>query len=167
MKRVLTIVGAVSLTAIGCADPSTEKSEDLGTVTSALGDAHFIKHSTAATLEGTVLVVTFKEAGLSSGSVETVQVSATGTATYLCINNGGQHPKASNKETVSTELTNSGQFTADQSGNIQGSLSLSPPGPGGFTCPSGQTLTGPTDVRYTNIQLTDLTSGATSSLGNE
>jgi hypothetical protein len=40
------------------------------------------------------------------------------------------------------------------------------PGPGSFTCPPGQTLVGPTNVSYTNIVLTDLTSGATISLGS-
>jgi hypothetical protein len=130
------------------------------------GNAHFIKNATNASVSGGFLTVNFKETGLASGSVETVQLTATGTATYQCFNNGGNHPKAGNKETVSSDLVTSGQFTADRSGNIVGSLTLAPPGPGSFTCPPGQTLVGPTDVSYTDIVLTDLTSGATISLGS-
>jgi hypothetical protein len=130
------------------------------------GNPHFIKNATNASVSGGFLTVNFKETGLASGSVETVQLSATGTATYQCFNNGGNHPKAGNKETVSEDSVTSGQFTADRSGNIVGSLTLAPPGPGSFTCPPGQTLVGPTNVSYTNIVLTDVTSGATISLGS-
>jgi hypothetical protein len=108
--------------------------------------------------------VNFKEAGLSNGSVETVTLSGTGTATYLCYNNGGNHPKATNKETVSSSESTSGQFTV-QNGNIVGTLSLAPPGPGDFSCPPGQTLVGPTDVSYSNVILTDTTSGQSVNFG--
>jgi hypothetical protein len=125
------------------------------------GNPHFIKSATSATQVGNTLVVNFKEAGLASGSVETVQVSALGTATFQCINGGGKNPSAANKTTVSSQLSNSGTFSADRSGNIVGSLTLNAPGPGGFSCPPGQTLSGPLDVSFTNIVVSDLTSGAT------
>ena len=112
------------------------------------------------------LVVNFKEAGLESGSVETLRLDANGTATYQCFNNGGRHPRAANKETVSDDLTASQNFPVDQNGNLVGTISLAPPGPGSFTCPSGQTMVGPTNVSYTNIVLSDITSGATISLGS-
>jgi hypothetical protein len=150
MKRrlLLPFVVALVLTAFSAA-------------TAFAGNAHFIKSATSASVVGNDLVVNFKEAGLESGSTETVTVSATGTATYQCFNNGGNHPKAGNKETVSSQLSTSGEFSADKNGNIVGSLTLNPPGPGDFTCPSGQTLVGPTNVSYTNIVLTDNDSGAT------
>jgi hypothetical protein len=125
------------------------------------GNAHFIKSATSASLDGNNLVVTFKEAGLESGSSETVVATADGTATYECFNNGGKHPQAANKETVHAEVSASGEFSADKNGNIVGTLTVQPPGPGGFSCPSGQTLVGPTNVSYTNIVLTDQDSGAT------
>lgn len=131
------------------------------------GNAHFIKNATSATRSGNNLTATFKEAGLAAGSVETVVLSATGTATYECINNGGNHPQAANKETVSSTVTKSGQFTADKNGNIVGSLTVAPPGPGNFTCPAGQTLTGPLNVSYTNVSITDITSGATIALSGK
>lgn len=129
----------------------------------ASGSPHFINSATSASIVGNNLVVNFKEAGLSNGAVETITLSGTGTATYQCFNNGGNHPKAGNKETVSADLSTNGQFTV-QNGNVTGTLSLSPPGPGSFTCPSGQTLVGPTNVSYTNVTLVDETSGAVASI---
>src|SRR5215212_695734 len=130
------------------------------------GNAHFIKNATSASVQDNNLVVNFKETGLSAGSAETITVSATGSATYQCFNNGGNHPKAGNKETVSGGLSNTQNFRVDQNGNLVGTITLAPPGPGDFSCPNGQTLVGPTDVSYTNIVLTDATSGASISLGN-
>lgn len=134
--------------------------------TALAGNAHFIKNATSGSLSGSTLTVVFKEAGLAAGSVETVVVSATGTATYQCINGGGHNPSAANKTTVSSQVTNSEQFTADQNGNITGSLPLYAPGPGSFTCPPGQTMSGPLNVSFTSVTLNDITSGATMSLGN-
>src|SRR5215213_2832987 len=67
------------------------------------GNAHFIKSATSASVQNNNLVVNFKETGLSAGSIETLTLNATGTATYQCFNNGGNHPKAGNKETVSED----------------------------------------------------------------
>jgi hypothetical protein len=126
---------------------------------------HFIKNATSVTQQGNNLVVTFKEAGLAAGSTETITLSATATTTYACVNNGGQIPDAANKQTTATTATASGEFTADQNGNIVGSLTLTPPGPGTNTlvCPPGQTETFQS-VSYSNITLTDADSGATISL---
>jgi hypothetical protein len=128
------------------------------------GNPHFIKNATSASLSGSSLVVTFKEVGLPSGAVENVQVTATATTTYECVNKGGKNPAASNKTTTVTDVSESGTFPADQNGNITGSLTLMPPSPTalGFSCPPGQTVTF-VSVTYTNVVITDLTSGATTS----
>lgn len=127
----------------------------------AAGSAHFIKNATNATLSGSSLVVSFKEAGLSSGSVETVTATATAATTYECVNGGGKNPSASNKTTTVSNISKTGTFTADKNGNIVGSLSLTPPSASdlGFSCPPGQTVTF-VGVDYSNISLTDTTSGA-------
>ncbi|MET3350540.1 UNVERIFIED_ORG: hypothetical protein ABID57_002232 [Arthrobacter sp. UYEF1] len=132
--------------------------------TAATGNAHFIKHATSATLSGSSLVVSFKEAGLSSGAVETVTVTATAETTYECVNGGGHNPKAANKTTTKTDVSTSGTFTADKNGNITGSLTLTPPSATalGFSCPPGQTVTF-VSVTYTNVVITDTTSGASTS----
>jgi hypothetical protein len=126
--------------------------------------AHFVSATGTVNSAG-ALVVDFKEAGLASGSVETITVDATGTAVYACINGGGNHPKATNKETVSSALSASGTFTAQKNGNIVGELTINPPSPGTFSCPPGQTMV-LASVAYTGISVTDTTSGAFAAVPN-
>ena len=137
----------------------------LGGAMAATGNAHFIGNATGASLSGSSLVCKFKEAGLASGSVETVTCSATETIVYECVNNGGKNPAASNKKTFVTTASTSGQFTADKNGNIVGTLTISPASAAslGFSCPSGQTVT-LVSVSYSNIKITDQTSGASASV---
>jgi hypothetical protein len=97
-------------------------------------------------------VCTFKEAGLGNTlTTAKISCSADATAVYQCFNNGGNHPKAGNKETVGGPVSNSGTFPV-RNGQTTGSLTVNPPGPGTFTCPSGQTLY-LQSVSYTNIVL--------------
>jgi hypothetical protein len=129
------------------------------------GNAHFIGNATSASLSGANLVCKFKEAGLQSGSVETVTCTATESITYECVNGGGQNPSASNKHTFVTSASKTGQFTADRNGNIVGSLTITPASASslGFSCPSGQTVT-LVSVSYSSIRVVDSTSGASISL---
>src|SRR6266576_642646 len=110
--------------------------------TAALADSpHFqFANNSISTSTGT-LTTSFKAVGLGTGA-STVQVNLTvdtATALYQCFNNGGNHPKAGNKETVQAHLQTSGTFPVSN-GNTAGSLSAGPAGPGSFGCPSGQTL---------------------------
>ena len=59
------------------------------------GSPHFV--TADATRSDNTLTVTFKEAGLGNEP----QVHIVLSATALCINNGGKHPKAVNKASVS------------------------------------------------------------------
>jgi hypothetical protein len=129
------------------------------------GNAHFIKSATSASLSGSNLVCSFKEAGLESGSVETITCSATATTTYECVNNGGKNPSASNKTTTAAPVSGSGEFSADRNGNISGSVTVSPPSAAdlGFSCPSGQTVTF-VSVTYSGITLSDADSGASTTI---
>jgi type II secretory pathway pseudopilin PulG len=155
MLRKFGIIAVLSLMALA-----------LAAVPAFAGSPHFIKNATSASLSGANLVVNFKEAGLESGSVETITTGATATTTYECVNNGGRNPSASNKTTTVTDVSTSGTFTADKNGNLVGTQTLSPPTAAslGFSCPPGQTTTF-VSVTYTNVVLTDTTSGATISLG--
>jgi hypothetical protein len=130
------------------------------------GSPHFIKHDTFASLSGSSLVCNFKEAGIAAGSSETITCSASEAVTYECVNGGGRNPSASNKRTIQTTSSASGDFTADQNGNVAGQLTIAPADPAsvGFSCPPGQTVTF-VSVTYSNVTLTDTTSGATASLG--
>jgi hypothetical protein len=125
------------------------------TTTAALADApHFISASASVDSAGN-LVAKFKEAGLGTTvSTEQITLTANSTATYACINGGGNHPKASNKETVSGPVSASGAFPV-RNGQTTGSLSVGPTGPGSFSCPSGQKLV-LAFVSYTNVLLTGL-----------
>jgi hypothetical protein len=157
--RKLGIIAVLSLMALALAVvPALAASPNTGS-------PHFVKSGTNASVDQSGnLVVNFKEAGLSNGSIETITLSGTGTADYQCFNNGSKHPKAANKETVSSSSSNTGQFRV-QNGNVTGTLTLAPPGPGDFTCPPGQTLVGPTNVSYSNVILTDSTSGQSVNFG--
>src|SRR5215471_15525742 len=90
------------------------------------------------------LNVSFKETGLGTTvSTENVTLTVdTATAVYQCFNNGGNHPKAGNKETVSSSLTTTGTFPV-RNGQTTGTISAGPPSQnanGPFSCPSGQSL---------------------------
>jgi hypothetical protein len=129
------------------------------------GSPHFIKNATTASLSGSDLVCNFKEAGLESGSIETVTCSATEAITYECVNNGGHNPQASNKRTFQTTGTASGEFSADRNGNIAGSLTITAASAAslGFSCPSGQTVT-LVSVIYSDVMVSDADSGASISI---
>ncbi len=132
------------------------------------GSPHFINNATSSSISGSSLVCNFKEAGLSAGSTETITCSATETVTYECVNNGGKNPSASNKTTFQIAASSSGEFTADKNGNLVGSQTLDVTSPGAlnFSCPKGQTLT-LVSVFYTNVTVTDNTSGASASLADQ
>src|SRR3954453_1694391 len=153
-KLLVTIAAAIAITALAVTGAMA-----------ASGSPHFIKNATSASLSGANLVCKFKEAGLASGAVETVSCTATENVTYECVNGGGKNPSASNKKTFATTVSKSGTFTADKNGNIVGSLPLPPASASsvGFSCPPGQTVTF-VGVTYSNITVTDVTSGASIAL---
>jgi hypothetical protein len=121
---------------------------------------HFISASASGPDSDGNLIVSFKEAGLGDNVSIIYTASANATATYACINGGGNHPKATNKATVSGPVSATGTFSSGKNGSISQSLTLEPPSPGSFSCPSGQTLV-LADVSYTNITIADTTNGIT------
>ena len=154
MRKCLSLVVATCALAAVVATPALSA-----------GSPHFIKSASSATLSGSSLTCKFKEAGLASGSVETVTCSATQTVIYECVNGGNKNPAASNKKSFTRTVSKSGTFTADRNGNIVGSLTLSPRSASsvGFSCPPGQTVTF-VSVSYSNVRVVDSTSGASISL---
>jgi hypothetical protein len=121
-------------------------------VPAALADSpHFIKASASVDNSGN-LVCSFKEAGLGNTvPTEAVTCSADASAVYACINGGGNHPKAANKETVSGPVSGGGVFPV-RNGSTTGSITVAPPSQGDFSCPNGQKLV-LAEVSYTNIVL--------------
>jgi hypothetical protein len=106
------------------------------------GSPHFVNNAFSVTRDGNSLTVSGKEAGLG----DEAQVSIRVTATALCINPGGNHPKAVNKESVSAE----GQFPV-QNGKAEFSLTL--------TATFQPECSPPMTVAFTDVTVTDLTNG--------
>jgi hypothetical protein len=108
----------------------------------ALADSPNFHYANSSIVSNTgALDVSFKETGLGT-TVSTEKVTLTvdtATAVYQCFNNGGNHPKAGNKETVSQSLTTTGSFPV-RNGQTTGDIFAGPPDQGDFTCPSGQSL---------------------------
>lgn len=124
------------------------------------GNPHFIKSQTSAHAEGTSLIVAFKEAGLPSGSVQTIQASAHLDAEYSCVNGGGNIPNDPKKTVVSSDLSASGVFPAAKNGQLTGTLVITAPAAEtALDCPGGQTST-LMSVAWSNVRVDDLTNGA-------
>jgi hypothetical protein len=119
----------------------------------ATSGAHFMSVS-ASVNDGGALVVSWDEAGLGNENID-YTLSADATATYACINNGGHHPKAANKETVSDDVSSGGSFQA-RNGRVKATLTAGPLQDPNVQCPSGQTRI-LARVTYSNIVLTDTT----------
>lgn len=131
----------------------------------ASGSPHFIKTLTEVTgADLSSITVAFKEAGLESGSIETITVTAHLDATYQCVNRGGHNPDDPKKTVISGDYSKSGEFTAARNGNLIGSLSVNAPAPSSvLDCPSGQTAKH-TVTTWSSISVTDENTRATISL---
>jgi phage tail sheath gpL-like len=108
------------------------------------GSPHFVDGTVTASQTDATLTVTFKEAGLG----DEAQVHVVLTADAACINPGSNHPKAANKESVNA----AGDFPV-QNGKTEGSLSV--------TATFQPACSPPMSVVYSNVTLTDVTSGIT------
>jgi len=112
----------------------------LGAPVAWAGSPHFVDDSVQATTSGNTLTVSGKEAGLGDEQ----QVHIVVTATALCINGGGNHPRAVNKTSASSQ----GDFPV-QSGKADFSLTL--------TAVFQPSCSPPMTVSWTNIVVTDTT----------
>jgi hypothetical protein len=126
---------------------------------------HFITASASINSSGQ-LVCSFKEAGLGNTATSAdITCSANATAVYACVNGGGNHPKATNKESATGFVSQTGSFPI-RNGQTTGSLSVSPPPAGPFqpACsPPMQVVL--VSVCYNNITLSG--EGASVNLGSQ
>lgn len=111
------------------------------------GSPHFV--NVTATRTSDTLTVSGKEAGLGNETQVHIEV----TATAECINGGGHHPKAVNKESVSAE----GDFPV-QNGKAEFSLTL--------TASFDPDCSPPMTVRFSNVVVSDTEHGISKSLGS-
>lgn len=111
------------------------------------GSPHFVDGTVTATRTDNSLTVSGKEAGLG----DEAQVHIVVTATALCINGGGNHPKAVNKEDLST-----GDDFPVQNGKADFTLMVTAV----FQPPCSPPMT----VEFTDVTVTDTTNGISASL---
>jgi hypothetical protein len=128
---------------------------------SASADAPKFHSATSAVNGSGALVASWDERGLGNTNID-YTLTADASAVFACINGGGNHPQAANKETVNAEVSANGSFEP-KNGRVQASLTAGPPSAGSFSCPNGQRLV-LASVSYTNIVLTDTTNGVSTSL---
>jgi hypothetical protein len=112
------------------------------------GSPHFINSAFEVTRDDNTLTVSGKEAGLGDED----QIHVVLSATALCINPGGHHPQAVNKESVSAE----GDFPV-QNGKANFTLSV--------TATFQPECSPPMTVRFVNVTVTDTTNGISKNLG--
>jgi hypothetical protein len=110
------------------------------------GSPHFVSNTLSVTRTDDSLTVSGKEAGLGDESQVHIEVSATA----LCINPGGRHPKAANKESVSV-----GDNFPVQNGKADFTLIL--------TATFTPDCSPPMEVRFTDVTVTDTTNGISKS----
>jgi hypothetical protein len=108
------------------------------------GSPHFVDSTVNVTRSGNTLTASGKEAGLGDES----QVHIVVSATAACINGGGHHPKAANKQSVSA----AGDFPV-QNGQAEFSLTLTPT--------FQPACSPPMTVVFTDVVVTDTTNGVT------
>jgi hypothetical protein len=151
-RTVASLVAVVSLSALA-----------FGVSPGMADSPHFLKATASLDSSGN-LICAFKEAGLgTTASTANVSCSASASATYACINGGGNHPQAANKQT-GTAAASFGFSESPVNGRVHAVADVAgtPPGTDGFTCPSGQALV-LADVSYA-VTLTDTTNNASISL---
>jgi hypothetical protein len=112
--------------------------------------------ATGSVANNGALVVSFDERGLGNENID-YTLTADATALYACINGGGKHPQAANKESFEDQVSGGGSFEP-KNGRVVAELSAGPLLAPQFQCPNGQRRV-LAAVTYTNIVLTDITNG--------
>lgn len=134
MRRYL-VLATLALAAVAVAAPPA-----------IAGSPHFV--SVTATRTDDSLLVSGKEAGLGNETQVHIEV----TATAECINGGGKHPKAVNKESVAA----AGDFPV-QNGKAEFSLTL--------TASFQPDCSPPMTVRFSDVVVSDSEHGISQRLG--
>src|SRR5262249_37686997 len=99
------------------------------------------------------LVVTFTEAGLGNGNINYL-LTGSATATYACVNRGGNQPQAPQFTNVTAGVSQGASFES-KNGKVTGTITVDPP-PSGLNCPNGQTEK-LFSVSYSGLTLQDST----------
>lgn len=121
-------------------------------------------HSASGSVNNSgALVVSFDERGLGNENID-YTLSADATAFYACINGGGKHPQAANKEAFEGSVSAGASFEP-KNGRVIASITVGPLQAPQFQCPNGQKRV-LAAVSYTNIWLSDDTNGTSVSIAD-
>ena len=159
-------VGAIGLTGTALANFPHYKTASVTTVAPAADSASLTSAQTTTALPD--LLFTWTEVGLGNNISVTYKIQSDVTATFGCVNNGSNHPNATNKTTVTEPVTTTASLTSDKNGNVSGSVeldtsSVSPPS--GFSCPQGQTEEA-LSATFAGNTVTDTTNNVSAKLGD-
>ena len=119
------------------------------------------KAATSSVNNDGALVVSFDERGLGNENVD-YTLTANATALYACLNRGGNHPQAANKEAFEGQVSE-GESFEPKNGRVVADMTAGPLLAPQFTCPSGQQRV-LAAVSYSNIVLTDTTNNVSTSV---
>jgi hypothetical protein len=133
----------------------------LAFVSPALAAAPKFHSATSSVNNDGALVVSFDERGLGNENVD-YTLTADATALYACINGGGKHPQAANKEAFEGQVSDGASFEP-KNGRVVADMTAGPLQAPQFTCPSGQRRV-LAAVTYTNIVLTDTSNGVSTAV---
>jgi hypothetical protein len=122
--------------------------------------AHFFS-AVGSILPSGALNVSYDEAGVGNRLIN-YTLTALGSATYICLNKGGNHPQ-DQKKISSQTLTPTTFSDNPENGRAQGDATIGPISAQGFSCPSGQSAV-LACVSYTNVLLTDTTNQVSTGL---
>jgi hypothetical protein len=150
MKRLRFGIGAAAAVAAFLAFSS-----------SALADTGKFHSAVSSVNNDGALVVSFDERGLGNANVD-YTLTADATALYACINGGGKHPQAANKEAFEGQVSGGASFEP-KNGRVSADITAGPLLAPQFTCPKGQRRV-LAAVTYTNIVLTDTTNGVSTAV---
>jgi hypothetical protein len=135
MKRIVVMFLAMMVGSVVLATPAWA------------GAPHFVDDTVQATIDGNSVTVVGKEAGLG----DEAQITVTVTADAACINPGGNHPKAANKESFSTT-----EIVPVQNGKANFEITV--------TATFSPECVPPMSVAWSNITVFDETNGLSVSL---
>jgi len=101
----------------------------------------------------------FKEAGLGDNVLVTYELAGKFSADYGCVNHGGNHPQAANKEAVVGDVGAIATFQSGKNGNVVGTVTFVPPSASEeLSCPGNQVAV-LADISYSDLTLQDVTNG--------
>ena len=129
----------------------------------ATSGAHFMRASASVNSSG-ALVVQFVEAGLGNENVQYL-LSADGSGIFGCINGGGNHPKAENKETQALVVVATASAEA-KNGKVTATITGPVPTTTQPFCPPGFPTASLFSVVYSDILLKDVSNNVATSLPN-